>query len=132
MKIKRRAEASAETSMASMSDIAFLLIIFFMISSAFIFNEGLHLVLPDNEKKPVIVSKKNIIFISLLKEGKIIINEKDIDKGKVEKLLEESKYKNPEVTVLLKIHRDVIYSETIEMIDKIKSARIKRFSLKMI
>ena len=118
--------------MASMSDIAFLLIIFFMISSVFIFNEGLHLTLPDNSKKPQIVSSKNILTISLLQKEKTILNKKEVDDGEIKEILHKMKLKNPNISILLKIEKDVIYSKAIKMIDCIKSAKITNFSLKMI
>ncbi|GIX41685.1 MAG: biopolymer transporter ExbD [Leptospiraceae bacterium] len=49
-----------EISAASMSDLAFLLLIFFMVASVFYVKEGLISSLPKKDAKPKLVLRKNI------------------------------------------------------------------------
>lgn len=123
---------TSEISMASMSDIAFLLIIFFMVSSAFIMKDGLHLTLPDKNKKPVVVSPKDVVTIILSKNGRITYNEKNIEKPDLEKKLVEDRKKMESLFVLLKIHKSITYEKAIDLIDSVKFAGIKKLSIKMI
>ena len=49
MQFKKRSKVSAEIPNSSLSDIAFLLLIFFMVSTVFAIEEGLILDLPSKE-----------------------------------------------------------------------------------
>ncbi len=53
MALKRRSKASVEFSMSSMTDLIFLLLIFFMITASFVTPSALNLTLPQASKKVV-------------------------------------------------------------------------------
>ena len=55
VRIKRGAKPTGEITIASMSDVAFLLIIFFLVTSIFLLKDGLHLSLPDTTKPATVV-----------------------------------------------------------------------------
>lgn len=58
MGLKKRAKVSAEFSMSAMTDIIFLLLIFFMLTSTLVAPNALNLVLPGQPKANVTVSKQ--------------------------------------------------------------------------
>ena len=62
MKVKSIKNKINEIPMASMSDIAFLLIIFFIISMSFLYRQGIQLSLPKKDTTPVIIQLKNILI----------------------------------------------------------------------
>lgn len=117
--------------MASMSDIAFLLIIFFMVASVFIIKDGLHLVLPDKQRKPVIISSKSVITIAMYDDGTITYNEKEIARNNIEEKLQSAFSENEKIFVLLRVSKKVKYSDTVSVIDMVKFAGIKRLSIRM-
>jgi biopolymer transport protein ExbD len=71
MALKRRNRAQVEFSMASMTDLIFLLLIFFMITASFVSPNALSLVLPKASQK--IVTQKNV-NISIDKDLNYYIN----------------------------------------------------------
>ena len=132
IKIRKMIKMTSEMSMASMSDIAFLLIIFFMVASVFIIKDGLHLILPDKKRKPVVMASRNVIRITILDRGKVLYNDKQTDESMLEEKLLMARRDNRNVFVLLEIAKRVQYSDAIMIIDIIKFSGIKRLSIKMI
>jgi len=124
-------QMTSEISMASMSDIAFLLIIFFMVASVFIIKDGLHLVLPDKQRKPVIIASKNVITIEMFDDGTITYDEKEIAGNEIEEKLQSAFSENEKIFVLLRVSKKVKYSDTVTVIDMVKFAGIKRLSIRM-
>lgn len=68
MALKRQHKAMAEFSMASMTDVIFLLLIFFMVTSTYIFPTALEVNLPQSSQQ---TTKKPNIRIALDAEGNI-------------------------------------------------------------
>ena len=120
IKIRKMIKMTSEMSMASMSDIAFLLIIFFMVASVFIIKDGLHLILPDKKRKPVVMASRNVIRITILDRGKVLYNDKQTDESMLEEKLVMARRDNRNVFVLLEIAKRVQYSDAIMIIDIIK------------
>ncbi|MCX7678016.1 MAG: biopolymer transporter ExbD [Spirochaetes bacterium] len=132
MRIKRTLRATSEMNMASSSDIAFLLIIFFLVTSSFIFKDGLPMVLPDKSKRPKVVENKEITTI-VLKENDIIkFNDRRIYMEDLQRELKLLVQKKPDAIVLLKIEKNVIYQKVIDVIDIMKSTKVKKLSFRMI
>jgi len=121
-----------EMSLASMSDIAFLLIIFFMVTSVFTLRDGLHLALPDTSKKPVLVASKNVVTVALKESGEITWNDGPVDEASFEVKLRDSLAENPKLTVLLKVPAKTPYHRSVTVIDRVRSAGINRLTLRMI
>ncbi len=59
--LQKKSKVSDEIPTASMADIAFLLLIFFLITTVFDEEKGLPIVLPEAQAEEVEVSQKNII-----------------------------------------------------------------------
>lgn len=132
MKIKRTLQATSEMNMASSSDIAFLLIIFFLVTSSFIFKDGLPLILPDKSKRPKVVENKDITTI-VVKENDIIkFNDRTIYMEDLNRELRILMQKKPDAIILLKIEKNVIYQKVIDVIDILKSAKVRKLSFRMI
>ena len=72
MALKRRNKISAAFSMASMTDIVFLLLIFFMITSTLIAPNALKLLLPQSNNQ---TTAKPITTISITRDLKYYIND---------------------------------------------------------
>lgn len=73
MSLRKRSRLE-EISAASMSDLAFLLLIFFMVASVFYVKEGLLSSLPKKNSQPKLVLKKNIYRIEIEKDNFVISN----------------------------------------------------------
>ena len=71
MGLKKRSKVSAEFSMASLTDIIFLLLIFFMLTSTLVSQNALNLKLPSSGSKTVAPQS---IAVSIEKGGKYYLN----------------------------------------------------------
>ncbi|MCK5219290.1 biopolymer transporter ExbD [bacterium] len=78
MKLKRLLNISSEIPVASMSDIAFLLIVFFMIVAVFSLEAGFLLKLPAPDKPPLKVSDKKIIEVQIAEDNSLRLDNKPV------------------------------------------------------
>lgn len=79
MALKRRNKVNAAFSMSSMTDIVFLLLIFFMVTSTLVAPNALKLLLPQSNNQ---TAAKPITTISITKDLKYYIN----DEGKIRRV----------------------------------------------
>ena len=86
MKLRGRNKVSAEFSMSSMTDIVFLLLIFFMLTSPAITPEALDLILPKAKGKTTNVQN---ISVSITKDLQIYINNERVSSSSLEQKLKE-------------------------------------------
>ena len=132
VKIKRNIRATGEITLSSMSDVAFLLIIFFLVTSIFLMKDGLHVSMPDKNKPPVLVSPSRILTVEFKKDGSLYIGNKKRGLTEVRAELVKWNAEKPGGVILLKISGDLPYERTITLIDTVKGSGENRFSLKMI
>lgn len=85
MELKRRNRVNAEFSMASMTDIIFLLLIFFMITSSAITQSAIEVKLPKAETTNPNVQNPSVVTIK--EDGKYFVNDKEIPKEQLEQYL---------------------------------------------
>lgn len=112
MELKRKNKVSAEFSMASMTDIIFLLLIFFMITSSAISQSSIEVKLPQANSFSSITEDPTVVTIS--KEGLYYIGDSEITREKLEKkLVEQLKGKeHPAFTIRADEstkHKDVVF-----------------------
>jgi biopolymer transport protein ExbD len=122
---------TSELSLASISDIAFLLIIFFMVASVFVIKDGIHLALPHKSGKPVIKTADEITIITVTDTKRILLNGRSVSASELERELtvmaaDEERY------LLMRIGSGVPYFKAVEVIDAIKHAGMRKLSIKMI
>jgi len=131
MKIRKSRRESENSSWSSMSDIAFLLIIFFMISSAFMFREGINLVLPDSTKS-VTMKSSDLFFIKLKKDSSIEVEKKKIEITMLEDRLKDFISRVEDGAVIIQVEADAEYSGVIDIIDTVRLSGAHKLSIKMI
>lgn len=115
MKLKRRNKAKAEFNMASLTDIIFLLLIFFVINSEM--PNALKILLPNaTGKAPV---SKNII-LAVSEDLRYMINNEEVSfngiKGKLSSEIDEVKANKKEASVILKIDKAVELEHVVNIL----------------
>ncbi|MFA5518250.1 MAG: biopolymer transporter ExbD [Spirochaetota bacterium] len=131
MKIRKSKRDMENSSWASMSDIAFLLIIFFMISSAFMFREGINLILPDSSKS-VTMKSSDLFFIKLKKDSTIEVEKRKIEIPMLKDKLKEFISRIEDGAVIIQVEAQTEYSAVIDVIDSVRSSGAHKLSIKMI
>lgn len=90
MGLKRKAKVSAEFSMSSLTDIIFLLLIFFMLTSSLVAPNALNLKLPGSSSTPS-TSNEKIPDVAITRAGDYELDGKRISVGNLEKGLRRLK-----------------------------------------
>ena len=85
MALRSRNKVSANFNMSSMTDIVFLLLIFFMLTSTLVSPNALKLLLPNSKAKTL---EKQTISVSITKDLQFYINENQVAENKIEKVLD--------------------------------------------
>lgn len=114
MNLRGRNKVSAEFSMSSMTDIVFLLLIFFMLTSPAITPEALDLILPQAQGKTTNVQN---VSVSITKDLQFYINSERISASGLEQKLKEhlSDVENP--TIILRAEEGVPIEKAVSVMD---------------
>lgn len=118
-----------EIPSSSMADIAFLLLIFFLVCAVIDVDKGVRLVLPPFTKEVIPISPKNIVNILIDSAGRVMLDGKPIDPGEITPLLHRKLAENNRIIVSLKTTRKTRYRSYITVLDQVKNAGIKRISI---
>ena len=119
-----------EIPTASMADIAFLLIIFFLVTTSFNQEMGISLVLPPvTEGSELQVRKKNILNIWVNAAGEILLGEEIVSLQQVEREVRRRVAENPLLIVSLKADRETDYDIFVQVLDQLQKADTPKISL---
>jgi len=97
MNIQSRNKVDAAFSMASMTDLIFLLLIFFMLTSSFVTPSGLPVNLPSSVASTIEVQK---VSVTVTRDIQFFVNEKKVTKSTLEGELKSRLAGNKGVVVL--------------------------------
>jgi biopolymer transport protein ExbD len=112
MKFKKRNKVSPEFSMSSMTDIVFLLLVFFMLTSNA--PNALDMILPKAKGKST--NTKNVA-VSIKKNQNYYINNKNITASKIEVELRNLLAGQDKPTVLLRVEEGVPIEKAVYVMD---------------
>ena len=124
----KRTNLSPEIPTASMADIAFLLIIFFLVSTTMYQAKGLGLTLPA-EGRQTKVRKKNIVHILVNSRGQMMIDGELYPIPALADIAKQRIRENDKVIMSVKIDPQAQYSVMIDVVDELMQAGSRRISL---
>jgi biopolymer transport protein ExbD len=137
MLLKKRQRETAEIPAASLADIAFLLLIFFLVTTTMDVDTGIGLVLPpkpDESVKPPPIKERNLLKILVNQQGLVLINDRPAGVAEVRQKVmdfvdnvnrtrDENMSEAPDKAVVsLKTDRATPYSLYIAMLDEVRGA----------
>jgi biopolymer transport protein ExbD len=128
MAIKLRQKVPAEIPTSSMADIAFLLIIFFMLTAVYSSNYGLEYGLPRNED-PVNVQPLESMHIHVMGPGQYTIDRKPATLPEIAGYIDAKLKENPKKPVIIQTEPNVPYFATIEVLDVCKQLKVENVSI---
>ena len=123
MKIARKPRFIASIPTASTSDIAFLLILFFMVTTVFRTEKGLKIDLPEAKATERLLKRKHASNIWVSRDGKISIDDKLITMEQVRFKVSEKLRDDPDLVVMIRSDKGVKYGIINDILDKLKDAR---------
>ncbi|HET8808910.1 MAG TPA: biopolymer transporter ExbD [Flavobacteriaceae bacterium] len=114
MNLRNRNKVSAEFSMASMTDIVFLLLIFFMLTSPAITPEALDLLLPNATGK---TSNVQNVSVSITKDLEVYMDSEKVNFSSLESLLKEKLSGTEDPTIILRAEQGVPIEKAVSVMD---------------
>jgi len=126
--LKKNRRELEEINSSSMADIAFLLLVFFLVTTTISMDKGLSLVLPPVGEE-LEVNRKNITNILINESGKVLFDEKPAKAREIARLVTEKLRKNDKMIFSVQTHARTKYSDYIRVLDQLKIAKAKRISI---
>jgi|TARA_B100000768_G_scaffold140707_1_gene132221 biopolymer transport protein ExbD len=114
MALKSRNKVSPNFNMSSMTDIVFLLLIFFMLTSTLVSPNALKLLLPNSKAKTL---EKQTISISINKELDFYINENQVLETNIENELKKLLVGQLEPAIVLHADKTVDIEYVVKVMD---------------
>jgi biopolymer transport protein ExbD len=129
MLLGKRKKLSTDIPMASLPDIVFLLLIFFLVTTTIDAEKGLDLVLPPAQSEELKMAKKNIANLLINAAGDVAIDNEIVQIRDITRIIKERLQSNPLLVVSVKTDKRTQYDVYLDVIDKLKKAEAKRISL---
>lgn len=134
MLIKKRKREAADINGSSMADIAFLLLIFFLVTTTINVDTGIGLMLPPplEDEEPPPIRERNLMNILVNERGQILMDEEPYQIGEVKNYLIEfiknptndpDLAESPELAIIsIRTQRATPYRIYIDMLDEVMGA----------
>jgi len=133
MELRQKKKSRANIPTASMGDIAFLIIIFFMTTTVFTREKGIKMLLPEKSETETKVKPENVVSILINPEGALKLKASGYDGidispqqyNEVRRIVEEKLLERDTLLVVsLRTSKDARYQAMISVLDQIKLCRV--------
>lgn len=123
-----REDAMFEAS--SIGDMAFLLLIFFIVTSSFVLREGIFLSLPSNSAGSVKVEKEKILVVTP-RQTDYTVDGKTISRSELLTRMEELREsQEKDAIVVIEMPSKIPYDRLIDTLSAVRESNIEKVSLK--
>ena len=126
--IKKQRRPMQEINSSSMADIAFLLLVFFLVTTTISMDKGISLVLPS-EGNELEVNRKNIVNILMNESGKVLFDDKPIKVNAIRGMVERKLSGNPNLIFSVQTHPRTKYQDYLNVLDQLKEAKATKISI---
>lgn len=126
--IEKKRRDLQEINSSSMADIAFLLLVFFLVTTTISMDKGISLVLPS-EGNEMEVNKINIVNILVNESGKVLLDDKPTRLKDIKNIAERRISQNNKVIFSVQTHPRTKYQVYIKVLDQLKSAKAQKISI---
>ncbi|MBN1153863.1 biopolymer transporter ExbD [candidate division KSB1 bacterium] len=128
MLVEKRKKEGAEIPTSSLADIAFLLLIFFLVTTTIDIDKGIGLVLPaKGEEKQV--RSQNITNLLINAQGEVLLDDIPTPIPQIKSIITEKLAQRPTLIVSVKTDQETDYYVYIKVLDQLKQANASRISI---
>ncbi|HEX9972791.1 MAG TPA: biopolymer transporter ExbD [bacterium] len=128
MMVEKKKTRTTTIPTATLPDVAFLLLLFFLVTTTIDVDKGLSLVLPPKgETKEV--SKKNILNILINAEGKVMVDDTIMEIPMLKTVIQRKIAENPNLILSVKTVSNTNYRDYVRVLDQLKQANAKKISI---
>ena len=128
MAISERKARTGTIPDGGMADIAFLLLIFFLVTTTIDMDKGLGIILPA-EGQELEINKKNILNCLISASGAVLLGGEPVELKNLSRRVQEKLRENDKLIVSVKAHEKAQYDVYIEVLDQLKLAKATRISI---
>lgn len=126
MKIKQRVATRTNIPTASMSDIAFLLLLFFLVSTKFRKEIGFKVILPEARATERIIKTENLARIYINQKGQISVDDFLVQPEGVTMRFKLKVLENPGIIAYIKADKRVKYDYIDQVLESLRDAKALR------
>ena len=127
MKFERSKKPISAFSLSSLTDIVFLLLIFFLLTSQFVIQTGVKIKLPASKMNEQSMPTK--LIVSITEEKIVYVGSEETDIGSVALKLSQLKETITENNLVIRADKSVDIDLVIQVIDAGKSVGIDKFTI---
>lgn len=128
MLVKKQKTREAEIPTSSLADIAFLLLIFFLVTTTIDVDKGIGLVLPAKGETKAVRSQ-NITNLLINAQGEVLLDDNPVDINLVKNVIQKKIAENPNLIVSVKTDQDTQYWVYIKVLDQLRAGNAARISI---
>ena len=111
-----------------MADIAFLLLVFFLVTTTIDMDKGIGIILPA-EGQEIEINKKNILNLLISSSGSVLLGGEAVAINQIDDRVKEEIRKNNKLIISVKAYEKAQYDVYIEVLDQLKKAKATRISI---
>ena len=112
-----------------MADIAFLLIVFFMLTAVFTSTRGLRFQYPKDDPNQLDIQPEEAVHIRIVGEGQFIVDGTPMTLEQAGGWVQSRMALNPEKPVIIQTEPDVPYFVMVDVLDLLKQLEVKNISI---
>ena len=124
MKIARR-NVPAEIPTASMADVAFLLIIFFLVASFYSVTRGIQFSLPKHDEAALTAEPEAATLIEVAADGALTVDSRPMPIGDLRGYLAPRLQRNPTKSVILQTSLEAPYEAMTDVFDELRQLGVR-------
>jgi biopolymer transport protein ExbD len=128
MIVNKKKKRKADIPTASQADLAFLLLIFFLVTTNVDTDKGIQMVLPEKGQETKVRSQ-NIANILINAGGLVMMDEEPLDTRLIAEKARQMIRENENIIFSVKTVRETKYDIYIDVLDQLKMANAKRISI---
>jgi biopolymer transport protein ExbD len=124
VKIARRT-LPAEIPTASMADVAFLLIIFFLVASFYSVTRGIQFSLPKHDEAALTAEPEAAVLIEIATTGALTVDNRPMPLADLRGYLLPKLQRNPTKAVILQTSLDATYQNMTDVFDELRQVGVQ-------
>lgn len=131
MNIRRRIRNFDDPSNSgALNDLAFLLIIYFIVIAGFQVHQGFLLNLPQ-KNSATWINREDLLHVTLDPSGELFLEGEAIDRPRLETAIIETKKQRPNLTIRLEVDPETPYGFVIAIVEIVQKLQVENFSFSM-
>ena len=124
---RRGFRPNSDINVTPMVDVMLVLLVVFMVTAP-LMTVGVPVDLPKS-KASAIAAEKEPLYVTVKKDGRVFVQETEVDATTLVKMLSSITEGNPEVRILIRGDKSVNYGKMMEVMGNINAAGFKKIAL---